>query len=158
MIYSLIRQCLHPETLPEDLESRLSNLLKISCPEVREMGNLLRDVLAITKAIFVCIDAIDACRKSERGVVLRVLRDVMTFCSSTVKVFLAVRQGIVEEVGAICKVVYQATMNSPEAHLSMTTYIEDVLAEKTENRYLTVGNPELLSEIRDVLAQEANGR
>lgn len=158
IISSLIRQCLDSKTLSEDLESRLSSLYKISCPELKEMGILLRDVLAITKASFVLIDGIDDCRISEQSVLLRVLQDLMAFCSSVVKVFLAVRQGLVEEVENICNVVYQATMNTPEAHLSMMTYIDNVLAEKKQFNDLVVGNPELLKEIRDVLVQEANGR
>lgn len=48
-------------------------------------------------------------------------------------------------------------MSSPEAQLSMKTYIKDVFAEKKENKDLFVGNPALLSEIDMALIQEANG-
>lgn len=145
------------EILPQPIESRLINMLKHSCPEAKELGILLRDVLAFTETAFILVDAIDDCRKSERGVLLRVLRDVMASCSSVVNLFLAVRKGIVEEVGNICKVCYQATTNSSEAHMSIRTYIQDVLAEKKENKDLIVGNPKLLNEIRDALVQGSNG-
>ena len=73
------------ETLPHPIESRLIDLLKHSCPEPKELGLLLRDVLAISKASFVLIDAIDDCKKSERGVLLMVLWDVMASCSRVVE-------------------------------------------------------------------------
>ncbi len=121
------------------------------------MGILLRDVLGINKANFIFVDAIDDCKKSERGIILRLLRDVMASCSSVVKVFLAVRQGMIQEVGNICKSSYEATTSSSEAHLSIGTYIKDVLAEKKENNDLIVGTSELFNEIEEVLTQEANG-
>ncbi|MCJ1347169.1 hypothetical protein MMC31_005390 [Peltigera leucophlebia] len=154
---SLIRQCVDAETLPHLIESRLTNLLKHSCPELKELGVLLRDVLAITKVGFILVDAIDDCRKPERGSLLMELRDVMGSCPGVAKLFLAVRQGIVEEVGNICKICYQATTNSTEAHKSIKLYIENVLAEKKEKKDLVVGNPKLLNEIRDALVKESNG-
>lgn len=121
------------------------------------MGILLKDVLANTTTCFVLIDAIDECSKSERKVLLKVLRDIMVHCSSVVKVFLAVRPGIVEEVKKICEFRYQATMSSSEADSNIITYIEDVLAKRTESGEFTVGDPNIVNEIRDALVQEANG-
>lgn len=133
------------------------DLFKLPCPELNDMGILLRDVLGINKASFIFVDAIDDCKKSERGIILRLLRDVMASCSSVVKVFLAVRQGTIQEVGNICKSSYEATMSSSKAHLSIGTYIKDVLAEKKENNDLIVGTSELFNEIEEVLTQEADG-
>lgn len=154
---SLVRQCLDVETLPQILESRLVDLLKLPSPELEEIGTILSDILGTAQTSFIFVDAIDDCERSERGKILRLLRDVMSLCSSVVKVFLAIRQGMVEEVGNICKSSYQATMSSSEAHLSMDRYIKDVLAERKENGNLVVGNSELLSEISVALTQEANG-
>lgn len=121
------------------------------------MGILLRDVLALNKAIFIVVDAIDDCKKSERGIILRLLRDVMASCLSVVKLFFAVRQGLVQEVGSIFKSSYAATMGSSEARSSIRTYIKDVLVEKRENKDLIIGNPELFSEVQEALIQGANG-
>lgn len=133
------------------------DLLKFPGPELNQMGILLRDVLALNKANFIIVDAIDDCKKSERGIILRLLRDVMASCSSVVKLFVAVRQGLVQEVGNIFKSCYAATMGSSEACSSIRTYIKDVLADKMEKKDFTVGNPELLSEIQEALSQGANG-
>lgn len=64
---------------------------------------------------------------------------------------------IVDEVENVCKACYQATTSSSEAHMSIRTYIQDVLAEKKENKDFIVGNPKLLKEIRDALVERANG-
>lgn len=73
-----------------------------------------------------------------------------------VKIFLAVRQGIAEEVEKMCKPCCRATMSSIEANLDIMTYIGDILTERKESRALVVRNPKLLDEIKDTLVQEVN--
>ena len=157
ILSSLVRQLLDTKTLSKSIEASVENLLKVPCPEAQELGILLKDVLVITKCNFIFIDAIDECSKPEWEVLLDVLRDIVVSCSSVVKVFLAVRQGIAEEVGNAFACHYQATMDSSEANADIRTYIQNVLAEKVDRKKLVVGNPELVNEITDVLVQEANG-
>lgn len=158
ILSSLVRQCLDAQSLPQSIESRLANLLQVSSPEAKELGVLLRDVLqVVAKASFIFIDAIDECKKFERSILLKVLQDLKISCSSKVKIFLAVRQGIVEEVEKMCKPCCQATMSCIEANLDIMTYIGDILTERKESGALVVGNPKLLDEIKDALVQEANG-
>ena len=121
------------------------------------MGVLLQDILGITKCCFIIIDGIDECPKSEWEVLLEVLQDIMVSCSGVVKLFLAVRQGIADDVGKIFKSHYQVTMGSSKANLDIETYIKDVLAEKRDGGKLVVGSPELINEITDALIQQANG-
>lgn len=91
---SLVRQCFDAQSLPQPIESRLENLLRVSSPEEKESEILLRDVLQVNaKASFIFIDAIDECKKVERSSLLKVLQDVKILCSSKVEIFLAVRQG-----------------------------------------------------------------
>lgn len=158
ILSSLIRQCLDAQSLPQHIESRLADLLRVPSPEVKELGILLKDVLqVIAKASFIFIDAIDECKKIERSILFKVLQDVTISCSSKVKIFLAVRQGIVEEVEKTCKPCCQVTMGSIEADLDIRTYIRDILVERKESGVLVVGNPKLLDEIREALVQESNG-
>ena len=157
ILSSLIRQLLDRKTLPKSIETCVVNLLKTSCPEAEDLGTLLKNVLAITKCSFIFIDAIDECPKSEWEVLLEVLRDMVVSCSSMIQVFLAIRQGMVEDVGNIFAFHYQATMDSSEASSDIKTYIHNVLAEKRDSKKLVVGNPELINEIADALVQEANG-
>ncbi len=157
ILSALVRQLLDTKTLPESIEICLVNLLKIPCPEPQDLGILLKNVLVITKCRFIFIDAIDECSKSEWEVLLEVLRDIVASCSSVIKVFLAVGQGIAEDVGKIFKSHYQATMDSSEADSDIKTYINDVVAEKRDSEKLIVGNPEIINEITDALVQGANG-
>ena len=145
------------KTLPKSIETSLVNLLKIPCPEAQDLGTLLKDVLVVTKCSFIFIDAIDECSKFEWKVLLGVLRDIVISYSGVIKVFLAVRQGIAEEVGKIFSSHYQVSMSSSKADSDIETYIKDVLAEKRSNGELVVGNPELLNEMTDALVQQANG-
>lgn len=158
ILSSLVRQCLDAQSLPQPIESRLKNGLQVPSPEAKDLGILLKDVLqVIAKVSFIFIDAIDECKKFERGILLKVLQDLKNLCSSKVKIFLAVRQGIVEEVRSLCRPCCQATMGSSEANLDIVTYIEDILAGKKESGAPVVGNPKLLDEIKDVLVEESNG-
>ena len=111
----------------------------------------------MTKSSFIFIDAIDECSESEWGMLSEVLRDIMVSCSSVVKLFLAVRQGIAEDVGKIFKSNYQVTMSSSKADSDIKTYIKDVLNEKMDSGKLVIGNPELINEIMDALVQRADG-
>ena len=113
--------------------------------------------MVITGCAFIFIDAIDECAKSEREILLMVLQDIMASCPSKVKVFLAVSQGIVEEMERICKSDYRVTMGSSEVDSNIKTYIEDVLVKRKDCGQLVVGNPELIKEITDALVREANG-
>lgn len=99
----------------------------------------------------------DECSKFEREVLLDVLRDIVVSGSSVNKVFLAIRQGIAEEVRNVFACHYRATMDSSEANADIRIYIHNVLAEKMDRKKLVVGNPEIVNEITDALVQEANG-
>ena len=157
ILSALVRQSLDIKTLPESIETYLVNLLKIPCPEAQDLGNLLKDDLVITKCRFIFIDAIDECSKSEWKVLLEVLRDIVVSYSGVVKIFLAVRPEIAEEVRNIFISHYQVAMSSSKADSDIKTYIKDVLAEKRDSGELAVGNPELINEIMDALVQQANG-
>ncbi|MCJ1345587.1 hypothetical protein MMC31_003794, partial [Peltigera leucophlebia] len=157
ILSSLVRQFLDPKTLPKSIETCLVNLLKVPSPEAQDLGILLKDVLAIHKCVVIFIDAIDECARSEWEELLEVLQNITVSCSSMVKIFLAVRQGIAEEVGKVFKSHYQANMGSCEADSDIKTYIEDVLAKKIDGGKLVVRNHELINEITDALVQQANG-
>ncbi|MCJ1348387.1 hypothetical protein MMC31_006619 [Peltigera leucophlebia] len=157
ILRALLRQFLDTKTLPESIETCLVNLLKVPCPEAQDLGVLFKDVLVITKRSFIFIDTIDECAKSEWEVLLEVLQDILISCSSVIKVFLAVRQGIVEEMEKVCEWHYQATMSSSEANSNIKTYIEDVLAERKDCGKLVLGDPELINEITNALVRGANG-
>ena len=88
---------------------------------------------------------------------MEVLRVIKVSCLCVIIVFLAIRQGIAEDVGNIFKSRYQATMESFEADSDIKTYINDTLAEKRDSEKIVVGNPELMNETTDALVRGANG-
>ncbi len=48
-------------------------MLKLSCLDVEELRDLLRDVMTGYKLCFIVIDAIDECTRFEQGILLNVL-------------------------------------------------------------------------------------
>ncbi len=133
------------------------SMLKLACPDAEVLGDLLRDLLTDDKSCFIVIDAIDECTRAEQEILLKVLQNVMNSSLVRVKIFLACRLGIVEEVERTYKIGYHVTMGCSEAQSDMIKYIEDDLANRKENRRLVVGNPKLLNEIKDALVRGANG-
>ncbi|MCJ1349227.1 hypothetical protein MMC31_007463, partial [Peltigera leucophlebia] len=146
----LIRQCLDTTKLPESIETCLVNVLKVPCPDARDLGVLLKDVLIINKCSFIFIDAIDECAKPEWEVLLKRGQSIPSRPSSD-------RQVIVEEMEKVCEWHYQATMSTSEVNSNIKKYIEDVLAERKDCGKLVVDNPELINEITDALVEGANG-
>ncbi|KAI9856126.1 MAG: hypothetical protein M1813_009244 [Trichoglossum hirsutum] len=152
---SLIRQCLGVDTMSNQIETDLEQLLEGSLPDFEDLSDLMEKVSSVSQEQFFVIDAIDECEKAERQLFLSALQRMMS--STRVKIFLASGLHIEIELERALKLNYRMSMASPDAHSDIKTYIENSIAEKEKNGELKVGQPQLRIEIRDALIKGAQG-
>jgi hypothetical protein len=152
---SLIRQCLGVDTMSNQIETDLEQLLEGSLPDFEDLSDLMEKVSSVSQEQFFVIDAIDECEKAERQLFLSALQRMMN--STRVKIFLASGLHIEIELERALKLNYRMSMASPDAHSDIKTYIENSIAEKEKNGELKVGQPQLRIEIRDALIKGAQG-
>ena len=145
------------EKLPKTIEDKLKKLFEGSSPDAEDLEPLLCDIAATCGLIIFAIDGFDECSKADRVIVLRMLHRFMSSSRSIIKVFFSSREDLVGEIGRVFKTYQQVTMDCEEARKDILTYVNDIIAEKTENGDLVVGNIQLLQDIHDALVRGANG-
>lgn len=157
ILSSLIRQCLKPETLPNDVEAQLMKLFESGPPDAEDLGSLLDSVISTTQRHFIIIDALDECDKADRDAVLAVLSCVTKTDRRTSKVFLASRESMSIEIAKTFTSYEHRTMRTPEVQADINTYIEDVITEKINSGDLAIGTSKLIGDVCDALAEGAQG-
>ena len=157
VISCLIRQCLQAETLTRDVETQLTKLFEIGMPDIEELGALLETVISASKTHFIVIDALDECAKADLDTVLTVLHRVFDASRSTVKVFIASREGISIDLKKHFPSYHHRMMSTPEVHADIETYVEDVITEKMDNGDLAIGTLQLIKDVCDALVEGAQG-
>jgi len=159
ILATLIRQCLDPSTLSSQVEAHLGRLFEGSLPDFDDLSDLMEKVSEVSDLShehFIVIDALDECDKGERGMLMLVLRRLLTSSRVNCKIFLASGPQLSTELKGL-RPSYHLSMTSPEVDLDIKTYIENMIAEKTDNGELLVGQPQLRDEIQDALTKGAQG-
>jgi hypothetical protein len=157
ILHSLIRQCLNADSMSNQIEAHLKRLLEDSPPDFEELSDLMENVSAASQEQFIVIDAIDECKKGERGELLSALRRLMDSSRVKTKIFLASGPHIGIELKKALKISYRVSMTSPAVHSDIKTYIESVIGKKRDSGELVVGQTQLITEIQDALIRGAQG-
>lgn len=157
ILASLIRQGLDGRSLPKIVETHLSGILKNSFADIEELMALFIAVAERFAVNFIVIDAIDECKKDERSVLLDFLRKASLSNKFILRIYLATRDDVGEEIRKASKSLHHLPMSSPEAGQDIATYIENIIEEKKDKGDMIVGDPNLLVEIRDALVKGAQG-
>ena len=105
----------------------------------------------------IVIDGFDECPKPERDTILEGLKGLMFSTGLSTKAFLSSRQEIGRELDKKFIPCCQRTMSCPEVHADIADYIRLSIADKLARGELSVGDPNLVSEIIDVLTKGAHG-
>lgn len=154
---SLIRQCLTVDKLSKNVEDKLSKLFSGFLPDVEELNPLFTAVSNLSQMHYVVIDGFDACPKVDRDAVLAALHHISTSSQSSVKIYLSSREDIRKDILKVFKNCHHQTMSRREVDADIASYVEGVMQMKVEQGELTVGDPNLISEVRDALIQGADG-
>ncbi|KAI9881273.1 MAG: hypothetical protein M1830_005559 [Pleopsidium flavum] len=94
---------------------------------------------------------------AERDILLRILHGVADSSRTSLKIFIASRPDIGQEIKRTFKFYHRRSMNSSGLHIDIAPYVKDILIEKKENGDLKVGRPALIDEIHDALVKGAQG-
>lgn len=157
ILRSLIRQFLDATNLPSDIESSLKDLSQNPLSDTEELRSLLQKKIALARAYYIVIDALDECERSEREIVFDVLQSVIAPNVSKVKLFLASRDSINGEIKKWFPHLHHLSMGSPEALSDIMTYTREAIDGRLSNGALVVGNSQLVNEIQDALIQGSQG-
>ena len=157
VIGCLIKQLLKHSNISVSVETKLAELLDEGMPEAEDFLPLLTEVLAMFPLHFVVIDAIDECSKAERELILAMLRSAMDLSRTTVKVFIATRPDLDQQVKHAFNYQHHVSINSSGLQCDIRSYVKDVIAQKIADGQLVVGNPTLITDIQDALIEGAQG-
>jgi len=138
-------------------EAELIEALEDGTPDIEDIVPLFEKSLSLSSLNFIIIDAIDECSRKERETLLAVLRSTMDSTRSTVKVFIASRPDLDQEIKRVFDNPYHTSMNSSGLQRDITSYVKDVVTQMILNGELIVGNVELIVEIQDALIEGAQG-
>ncbi|RCI15228.1 hypothetical protein L249_6927 [Ophiocordyceps polyrhachis-furcata BCC 54312] len=152
---SLLRQSLDPLTLSGKMEAGLRELDRMLCPSLEDLVALLQQRIALSKSFYLFIDALDECDALER----RRLLDALSLISNMIsglKIFLAGRESLSVELRREFPIAEQISMESVEARLDMSLYVEAALLQRMQTRELFIGDS-LHQELKRTLTQHADG-
>jgi hypothetical protein len=156
ILRSIIRQSLNSNDLPSEIESRLEKIEKHPLSSLEAINDLLEGILALSKACYIIIDALDEFDKSERDILLKTLSSLST-AGGNVKLFLAGRDSLSEEIKRRFQPVYHISMSCTQAQSDISRYISEIIDERLSNGDLVVGDNSIIQEIQDALIQGAQG-
>ncbi|KAK4064438.1 hypothetical protein Trihar35433_7955 [Trichoderma harzianum] len=156
ILKSIIRQMLNVSKLYEKVETLLDNMQLNLASGLDEIAKLLQSTAAEFKKLYIVIDGLDECTKSERHDLLEILRSVLNVRSNT-KLFLAGRDSVSREVQIKFPTLKQISMDCSSAQSDIATYVEGIVQEKLKTEELIVGDPDLIEDIKAALSDGANG-
>ena len=153
----MIKQLLKKNGISVSVEAKLIDLLDDGAPDTNDLMPLFEEVLTMSPLHFIVIDAIDECSKKDRQSILTMLRSAMDISCTTVKVFIASRPDLDQQVKHTFKYQHHVSMDSLGLQCDIISYVRDVVTEMTSNGELVVSNPALINEIQEALVNGAQG-
>lgn len=142
--------------LSEETVVRLEDLDRNPSTGINELAALLRQRLIQLKKFYIFIDALDELEPRERHYLVDLLAH-LGLSTPSLKVFLAGRESLREELKKKLPGIERLSMASAEASADIALYIKEALNERIENGELVVGDPSLVSDIEEALTNHADG-
>ncbi|KAF3915835.1 hypothetical protein ABW21_db0209224 [Orbilia brochopaga] len=145
-----------PQDLLDDLESRYKDKVSSSRVLLRDLQRFLAQILRSNNALnFIIIDGLDECNDKERGIVLRVLKQVLVDTPNTLKILVSSRSS--HDIARALKDCFGqldlATSNQQDIEL----FISQTLRDKETEGQLPELPQALFDKIKTFLAQNAKG-
>ncbi|KAI3334596.1 hypothetical protein F4824DRAFT_501852 [Ustulina deusta] len=155
IIRSLIRQNLQPD-LVDKLSDDLSKAYN-SCYSQDTMMDLLVSKTAIFSTNYLLIDSLDECEPKERQRILQLLSATIKKSLSKVKILIASRDALENEITDSFAQVTRLRMNAPEAASDLELFAHQTLSERMNMGQLPIGNVVSFEAICDAITSRAQG-
>ncbi|KAL2052979.1 hypothetical protein ABVK25_006616 [Lepraria finkii] len=144
--------------MSKEKEDRLLKIFKEDLTDLDELRSLFRDVFDASQTTkHILIDGFDKVPRNEREMVFSTLATIDSFSQATVKGFLSSRHDIRNEVDMAFTNYWKRTTSRPKLYGDIATYVDVGIDGKVFEGELTVGNPNLLSETKNVLSDGTYG-
>lgn len=144
--------------MSKENEDRLLKIFKKDLTDLDELRSLFRDVFDASQTTkHILIDGFDKVPRNEQEIVFSTLATIDSFSRTTVKVFLSSRHDIRNEVDMAFKNYWKRTTSRSKLYGDIATYVDFGIDGKVFECELTVGNPNLLSETKNVLSDGTYG-
>ena len=155
ILRSLIRQNLHREMMPvvaDDLKRAEGSAYNVS-----SIVAFLLTKFSLFSTNYIVLDAVDECEPADRRIIFEVLSSVLHQSKSTVKIFLASRDALEDEIKKMFPLAINIRMDAPGAALDIEAYTRQCLGERQEMQQLALGDKLSLEDVCKVLTDGAQG-
>ena len=152
----LIRQSLTVDTLTINIEHQLKHCLEANSPDADELLSIMESLSQKSLIHFIVLDGLDELPKSERDIVFKVIKVLLT-TGSNIKFFASSRQEIRREMEINFGQYHHRAMSCDEVQKDIKEYIELSIEEKLAKEELILGDQGLLPEITSTLLKGARG-
>jgi hypothetical protein len=153
---SIIRQAAELIRLPEDIVVAVEIMVANPVPKWSDYADILGKILSVVPRLYIFLDAIDECDKTERQILLHMLSWHLRN-SPGLKVFISTRQNIVAEIRKMVSKALHVSIASSQAANDIGIYVRQVLQERVESEDFVARDQELLAEIEARLIGHADG-
>jgi hypothetical protein len=143
-------------TLSEETEASLVEINLKPSTGVDELTLLLRQRLAQSERFFIFIDALDEFEPRERRELLDLLASLGS-SGSGLRVFLAGRESLREELNDKLSGIERLSMASAEAMTDVALYVQGALDERINNGEFVVQDQSLILFVKQALTEHADG-
>jgi hypothetical protein len=143
-------------TLSEEMEASLVEMDLKPSTGVGELTCVLRQRLAQSERFFIFIDALDEFEPRERRELLDLLASLGS-SGSCLRVFLAGRESLREELNGKLSSIERLSMASEEAMTDVALYVQEALEERIDNGDLVVQDQSLILYVKQALTEHADG-
>ncbi len=142
--------------LSEEMEANLVEMDRKPYTGLDELTVLLQQRVTQSEIFYIFIDALDEFEPRERRLLLRILASLNSD-QPALRIFLAGRESLNEELKEKLPGIERVSMMSVEANADIALFTEEALQERIQSRDLVVGDQSLILEIKQALTKHADG-
>ena len=155
ILRSLIRQSLERHGLDDQLFQDLASILEYSQVEFESLTSFYKSAIG-TKPHLIVLDGVDECPEQEQVAILRALSALIR-PTLRLKIFVTSRESLHKVIRKELTINHHVSTRNKEAEAAIASYVDLLVDHVYSSKELVIGQPSLLSDIKDALRQGAQG-
>lgn len=154
ILKSLVRQRLDETNISREMVNALQKIA--SSAAQTDVVELLRNLMPSPQRSFILIDGLDECSKGDRKELFKTLSTLVS-SRTNIRLYLSGRASLQDEIKKFFPALLHLSLDCGATDDNIATYVAGILKEKLEDDELKVGDLNLLVEIKQALAEGAQG-